>query len=186
MERQSFVRRVVAPAATVLIVMAASAILYDQSWRIGNDTLHQLTAYIFGLVLFASIGFGPLYVYPRAFFRGASGLERILASLVTPMAWNVKEMVRVSEFFTWGESLYYGLNTILLLCLCAGAVQMSLCEMACRWVRNRKTSEPVSLVTPASVIAVLAGLAGVGVLFVWGMGVHSFYIYQEGYKALFT
>jgi hypothetical protein len=166
--------------------MAVSEILYGQSWRIGNDTLHQLTAYIFGLVLFATIGFGPLYVYPRTFFRGASGLERILACLVTPVAWNAKEVVRVSEFFTWGESLYYGLNTIFLLCLCAGAIQMGLCEIACRWVHNRKVSEPVSVVTPASVIAVLAGLAGVSVLFVWGAGVHSFYIYQEGYKALFT
>lgn len=186
MERQSFVRRVVAPAATVLIVMAASAILYDRSWRIGNDTLHQLTAYIFGLVLFASIGFGPLYVYPKAFFRGASGLERILASLVTPMAWNAKEVVRVSEFFTWGESLYFGLNSVFLLCLCVGAIQMGLCEMACRGVRNRAISEPVPVITPVSLIAVLVGLVGAGVLFLWGMGVHWFYIYQEGYKALFT
>lgn len=186
MERQSFMRRVASPALTVLILMAASAIFYDQSWRIGNDALHQLTAYVFGLVLFASIGFGPLYVYPKAFFRGASGPERILASLVTPAVWNAKEMVRVSEFFTWGESLYYGLNTVFLLSLCAGAVQMGLCEMACRWARNRKIPESFSVVTPASVIAVLAGLAGVGFLFVWGMGVHSFYIYQEGYKALFT
>ena len=37
MERHSFVNRVVAPALTVVILMAASAILYDQSWRIGND-----------------------------------------------------------------------------------------------------------------------------------------------------
>ena len=186
MERQSFVRRVVSPAVPVLILLASSAIVYGQSWRIENDTVHRLTAYIFGLVLFASIGFGPLYVYARAFFRGARGLEKILASLVTPMAWNVKEVVRVSEFFTWGESLYYGLNTIFLLCLCAGAVQMGLCEMVCRWVRNRKISKPVSVLTPAPVIAVLAGAAAVGVLFVWGMGVHAFYIYQEGYKALFT
>ena len=81
MERQGFARRAAAPAGTVLFVMAASAILYDQSWRIDNDTLHQLTAYVSGVVLFVSIGFGPLYVYPRAFARGAGALERILAAL---------------------------------------------------------------------------------------------------------
>lgn len=185
MERQSLIRRAVAPAATVVIVMAASAILYDQSWRIGIDALHQLTAYVSGLILFVSIGFGPLYVYPKAFFRGASALEGILACLVTPVAWDVKEMLRVSEYFTWGESLYYGLNTIFILCLCVVAAQMGICEMVCRWARNRQVSDPVSVVTPASLIPVVLGLTGVGTFFLWGGGVHSFYIYQEGYKALF-
>ena len=185
MERQSLIRRAVAPAATVVIVMAASAILYDQSWRIDIDALHQFTAYVSGLILFVSIGFGPLYVYPKAFFRGATALERILACLVTPVAWDVKEMLRVSEYFTWGESLYYGLNTIFILCLCVVAAQMGICEMVCRLVRNRQVSEPVPVVTPASLIPVVVGLLGVGVFFLWGGGASSFYIYQEGYKALF-
>jgi hypothetical protein len=186
MERDRFVTRAVLPAAAVLSVWAAGTLVYCHSWRIDNDSLHQWTAYLSGLILFASIGFGPLYVYPRAFFLGASARERVLASLATPVAWNVKEIVRVSEFFTWGESLYYGMNTIFLLSLSAAAIQMGLCEMACRRLRNRRLSEHAPVATPAPVIAVLAGLVGVGVLFVWGQGVHSFYIYQEGYKALFS
>jgi hypothetical protein len=185
MERQSFMSRAFKPAATMLMVWLASEIVYGQSWRIGNEPLHQLVAYAAGLVLFASIGFGPLYVYPRAFFRGASVLERVLASLATPIAWDVKEILRVSEYFTWGESLYYGLNTIFLLSLSVVAIEIGLCEMACRWLRNRDTTEPLSVATPAPLMSVLAGLAGVGLLFVWGTGVHAFYIYQEGYKALF-
>jgi hypothetical protein len=94
-------------------------------------------------------------------------------------------MLRVSEYFTWGESLYYGLNTIFLLCLCVVAMQIGFCEMACRWVRKREAPEPLPVVTPATLIPVLVGLLGVGVLFAWGTGVHAFYIYQEGYKALF-
>lgn len=185
MEKQSFVRRAVLPAMTVLVVMLASLILYSHAWRIENDAVHQLIAYVSGVVLFVSIGFGPLYAYPRAFFRGASGSERILASLVTPVAWDVKEILRVSEYFSWGESLYYGLNTIFVLCLCVAAAQMGICEMVCRAVHNRRVSEPVSVVTPASLIPVLGGLLGVGAFFLWGGGVHAFYIYQEGYKALF-
>lgn len=186
MERQSLLRRAVAPAATVLLVWAAGEVLYSQSWRTGNETLHHLVAYVSGLVLFAGIGFGPLYVYPRAFFRGANAWERILASLATPFVWNVKEVIRVSEYFTWGESLYYGLNTIFLLSLSAAAVQMGLCEMVCRRLRNRRVPEHAKVVTPAPLVAVLLGFSAVGVLFVWGKGVHAFYIYQEGYKALFT
>ncbi len=174
------------PAVTVLIVMVVSLILYNHSFRIDNDAIHQITAYISGLVLFLSIGFGPLYVYPKAFLRGASAMERVLASLVTPVAWDVKEILRVSEFFSWGESLYYGLNTIFLLCLCVVAAQMGVCEMVCRSIRNRQTSTPVPVLAPAALVAVLLGLLGVGVFFLWGGGVHSFYLYQEGYKALFT
>ncbi len=186
MERQPFVRRAVLPALTVLIVMLASLIVYSHAWRIDRDPIDRVTAYIAGLVLFASIGFGPLYVYPTAFFRGASARERILASLVTPVVWDVKEILRVSEYFTWGESLYYGLNTIFLMCLCAAAVQMGVCEMVCRWIRNRQASDRVPVVVPAALIAVVLGFAGVGALFLWGGGVHAFYLYQEGYKALFT
>lgn len=186
MERESFSRRFVSPAITVLVVMAASAVLYDQAWRIGNDGIHQLAAYLAGVILFVSIGFGPLYIYPRAFFRGATCLERVLACLVTPMIWTLKEVVRVSEFFSWAEALYYGLNPLFLGCLCAAAAQMGFCEMACRRLRNRYRPEPLPVVTPAALIAALAGLAGLGVILGWGMGVHSFYMYQEGYKGLFT
>ncbi len=186
MERQSFFRRAVAPAATLLLVWAASAILCNHAWRLGNETLHQVTAYLSGVVLFASIAFGPLYVYPRAFFRGASTLERIAASLATPIAWDVKEILRVREYFSWGESLYYGLNPIFLLCLCAAAVQMGFCEMACRRLENRKMPEPAPVVTPGCLAPVFVGLFGVGVFFAWGGGVNAFYIFQEGYKALFT
>jgi hypothetical protein len=185
MERQSFFHRAVAPAATVLIVMVVSLMLYNHAWRIGSHSLHQFTAYVSGLLLFVSIGFGPLYVYPNAFFRGASAPERILACLVTPVAWDVKEILRVSEYFSWGESLYYGLNTIFLLCLCVVAAQMGICEMVCRSLRNRRVSAPVPVVTPASLIPAVLGLAGVGTFFLWGGGVHTFYLYQEGYKALF-
>ena len=185
MERQSFIRRAVVPAATVLMAMVGSLVLYNQSWRIGSDALHQLTAYVSGLILFVSIGFGPLYVYPKAFFRGASALERVLVCLVTPVAWDVKEILRVSEYFSWGESLYYGLNTIFLLCLCVVATQMGICEMVCRWVRNRQVPDPVAVVSPATLIPVILGLAGVGIFFLWGGGASSFYLYQEGYKALF-
>jgi hypothetical protein len=186
MEQQNFTRRVVTPALAVLIVMVGSWILYDQAWRIGSHAMHQRTAYLAGILLFLSIGFGPLYVYPRAFFRGASLGERILASLVTPVAWNAKEILGVSEVFTWGESLYYGLNPVFFMCLSVAAVQMGLCEMVCRRLRNRGVSEPAPVVTPTPLVAVVVGLVCMAVLLLWDMGAQGFYIFQEGYKALFT
>ncbi len=167
-------------------VWAASAILYDQSWRIDNDAVHQWTAYLAGIVLFLSIGFGPLYVYPRAFFRGASLAERVLASLATPVVWNIKEIIRVSRIFTWGESVYYGLNPLFLQCLCACALQMGLCEIACRRARKGKNAPGAPVVTAGPLLAIALGVGGTFLLFVWGKGVYAFYIFQEGYKALFT
>ena len=186
MERLSFARRVVAPALAVLIVMVASWVVYDQAWRIGNHAIHQCTAYLAGILLFLSIGFGPLYVYPTAFFRGASLGERILASLLTPVAWDVKEILRVSEVFSWGESLYYGVNPVFLMCLSVAAVQMGLCEIVCRRLRNRLVSEPVPVVTPVPLVAVVVGLVCMALLLLWDMGAQGFYIFQEGYKAIFT
>ncbi|MEW6444015.1 MAG: hypothetical protein AB1640_23975 [bacterium] len=184
-DRPSALRRLVLPVAPVLLAMAAATLAYNLSWRIEDDSVHQATALLSGIVLFASIGFGALFTYPMAFFQGAAVAERILACLATPLAWNLKEMVRVSEFFTAGETLYYGINSIFLLTVIGTFAQMGICEMVCRRSLARRGRTHVRVVTAVPVLSVLLGIAAVAVMLVWGRGVHWFYIYMEGYKALF-
>ncbi len=112
--------------------------------------------------------------------------ERIIACLITPLVWNLKEMVRVSEFFTLGETLYYGLNTVFLLAVFSALGQMGLCELICCWRLGKRSEEPVKVFSPAPVIAILVGLAALYVCLLWGLGVHFFYIYIEGYRAIFV
>ena len=184
-EKKSFVQRFIVPAGIVLIIMIVSLLAYFNAWRIDNDLLHRSIAFIFGLLLFISIGFGSLLVYPLMYFRGASGGERVLGSLITPIVWTIKELVRVSEYFTIGETLYYGLSSIFLLIFLGTLGLMGIVELLCRQ-RIKKRIDPTSrVITPLPVAAILIGLAALYIIFIWGVGVHWFYIYQEGYKALF-
>jgi hypothetical protein len=185
MQKASFVKRFVIPVSIVLLTMAATSAIYSYSWRINNDTLQWIIANISAVLLFVSIGFGALVIYPMAFFRGASTAERIIASLVTPLAWDIKEIVRVSEFFTYSEALYYGLNQVFLLSIFGAFAQMGLCELICRWRLGRRGEAPARVFSAIPVISILLGLGAFYVILIWGVGVHFFYIYIEGYKALF-
>jgi hypothetical protein len=91
----------------------------------------------------------------------------------------------VTQFFTLGESVYYGLNQVLLLCMFGAFAQMGLCEMICRWRLNKRGEGPLRVISSGPVVSIASGLVAFFVLMVWGLGVHYFYIYMEVYKALF-
>jgi hypothetical protein len=188
MEQKSLSKRFILPVAIVLGAMIVTSIIYlHLAWKIdGDNPLRPLVTTVSAWALFISIGFGALYIYPKGFFGGASVAERIIGCLVTPLVWNVKEMVRVSEFFTLGETLYYGLNTVFLLAVFSALGQMGLCELVCRWRLGKRSREPVKVFSPAPVIAIFVGLAALYVCLLWGLGVHFFYIYIEGYRAIFV
>src|SRR4030042_4353563 len=138
MQRASFVKRFWFPTAIAGLALLASHVVYHPSRLIDNEAIHQEVAFVAGLVhLFVLMG-GSLIGYPMAFFMGAKPLERVIACLITPILWTVTEIIRVSEFFTVGESLYYGLNSQVLLFLSLASLQMGLCEMICRWWAQRK------------------------------------------------
>ena len=61
---------------------------------------------------------------------------------------------------------------------------MGLAEMICRW-RLRRRGVKVRVVSMMPVAGLVLFGAGVYVIFLWGMGVHYFYLYMEGYKAIF-
>lgn len=172
------------PVGVVGVAMAASFIIYNNAWRIDNDFLHQLLANVFAWVLFLSIGIGALLVYPMAYSRGAALGERVLAALAVPVIWAGKEVVRVADAFTWGEALYFVLNPLIIVVFCAVIAEMGFCEILCRRAR-KKRGEAISVVTYPALLALCGGLSIALAIFGWGFGVHSFYIFQEGYKALF-
>ncbi len=188
MEKKSVLKRSVIPATIVLHVMIFSGIVYFHlAWRMeAGGSLRAVLTWASSWLLFISIGFGTLYIYPRGFFRGAGATERIAACFVTPVVWNLKEMVRVNEFFSLGETLYYGLNTSFLLAVFGTLGLIGLCEIICRRKLAKTSSEPVKVLTPAPIAAIISGLAALFVCLLWGGGVHFFYIYIQGYRALFV
>ena len=184
MVKGSFTKRFVRPAAEVLIVMAVSFIVYNISWRIENRFLHDGLAYVFGVIYFSSLAFGTLYVYRQAFFRGAGPAERILCSLINPFIWSTKEVVVLTGIYTLGESLYFYLNPVNVLLYSGVLAQIGLSEILCRR-KMKRSGQPVRVVTVPAAAALILGLSSVVLMFAWELGVHHFYIFQEGYKALF-
>jgi hypothetical protein len=136
------------------------------------------------LTVFFGVGCGALYVYPAAYFRGATLVERICTCLMTPALYTASDVLRVREFFSWGESLYFALSPGFQLILLANLGCMGLAEMLCRLSLRRK-GVVIRVITPLPLAAVLLLPVGVYVIVIWGFGVHWFYVYQQGYKALF-
>ncbi|MBS3759340.1 MAG: hypothetical protein KGY61_11830 [Desulfobacterales bacterium] len=168
--------------AAVLLMMAAAKVLYNMPWPELAPALHQPAAFIFALLLNVSIVFGPSVIYPLGRFRGAAPRICIMACLLTPVVWNIWEIIRVTAYFSVAESLYYGLNPLFLGALAFTAAQMGFWEAVYR-VRRKEPGEKAHAAGP--IFIVLASLALVYVFCFWAMGQHWFYLYQAGYKALF-
>lgn len=182
--RRSLWERAIKPMLALLILVVIAIALYNNFWRLGLPSLQRIAGHLFGLTVFFSVGCGALYVYWRSYFRGATLSERIGACLVTPVLYTASDVLRVREFFSWGESLYFGLSPGFQLILLANLGCMGLAEMLCR-LSLRRRGAVIRVVTPLPLAAVLLLPVGVYVILIWGLGVHWFYVYQQGYKALF-
>ena len=178
-------RAVIWPTLTVLLAMILGLLVYENTWKLAGPAVHRPIAYLAGVVAFVSIGFGPLLIYPIGRARGVPLGIVIAACFVTPVCWNAKEMVRVLDFFTPAEALWWGLNPAFLLAFAGAWGEMGLCELVHR-ARRRTGGTPLRVVTAAPVLGIVFGLVALYALLIWGGGVHTFYLYMEGYRALFT
>jgi len=104
--RQSFIRRVLLPAALVLAVMIISTNIYDLSRHIESRLLHGLLANGSAVFMFLSIWLGALFANTLAFFRGATFAERILVCLATPLVWCAKILSGFWGIYSGGEFLF--------------------------------------------------------------------------------
>jgi hypothetical protein len=184
MEKQRFFKRFVVPVAILLAVMIGSRIIYFNSSLIDNHAAYQFVAVVSGLIHFFSIGFGTLFIYPVTYFNGAGKTERMIACLITPLAWNFLEILKMAKVFPVLESLYYGLNSLAILTFTMTLTLMGICEMVCRYVAKRKGGE-VKVVTPVPVLSIVALFIVIYITAIWGNGAHWFYIFMNGYIALF-
>lgn len=184
MEKQSFIRRFITPVFIIFIVMSMSWVVYNLSWRLTDPALHHILANISGTLLFLSVAFGTLVVYPMALFRGASLPMRIVASLINPFIWETKEFFRMLTSFGFLESLFYYLNPLNIWLLLGIITQMGLLEMVCRW-RLKRRGEDVRVFSIGAITAFLLGLFLVIALYAWGRGENVFSYYLELYRMIF-
>ena len=184
MRRQSFSRRFLFPTGSLLLLVILSYVAYKSSWRLSSPAWYHGLAFVAGIIFFVSLGFGTLVVYPKTYFRGASAAERIVASLVSPCLWGLKEVVVLSGIYTWPESWYFFLNPVNILLFSVVLAEMGFSEIICRR-RAHKLGEVSGGFSWLALAAVVMGLSSAILPVIWGLGVHHFYIFQEGYKALF-
>ena len=172
------------PVLVVFLVMASSWLVYNLSWRLDNVALHRVLASFSGTLLFLSVEFGGLLVYPMAYFRGATWKERILASLINPFLWATKECIRLSISFSLLECFYYYLNPLNAWLLLSVTAEMALAELMCRG-RRRRRGEDVRVLHPTAVAVLLVSLSLVVSLYAWGEGENVYVIFLEGYRVFF-
>jgi hypothetical protein len=177
MRNQAFSQRIVVPTAMVLVTMILSRVIYFHS--------SASVATVSGLVMFLSIGFGTFLIYPMSFFRGASMTERIVGCLVTPLVWNGIEMYKVSQAFTPAESLFYGVNIIIIGTVAGQFLIMGICDPLCRLQEKRAGREGPRVVSLFAVLASLCGILGIYLVLMWGEGVGLHYLLIGLYKELF-
>lgn len=184
MEKQDYKKRFLYPVAVIFLIMSASWIIYNAVWRLDSRVVHQFLAAISGTLLFLSVTLGPLFIYPTAYFRGASLRERVSASLVNPFLWATKEVVRLFVSYSFAESLYYYLNPLAIALFFGVVAQMGLAELVCRW-RQARNGEEVRVFSTGALGATGVGLVVVIFLFVWGQGENAYVIFLSGYREIF-
>ena len=178
MQNRDIVQRIVFPTSIVLVTMLLARLVYSHS--------SSSVATVAGVILFLSIGFGTLLIYPMSFFRGAAIEERIIGCLVTPVVWNGIEIYNVSEAFTLPESLFYGLNILFLGTVAGQFLMMGVCDFLCRLRLRRVRQEAVNAIAPFAVLACLFGILGIYLVLVWREGVGLHYLLIDVYKNLFV
>jgi apolipoprotein N-acyltransferase len=191
MEKKAFASRFLWPVGVALGVWAGLNFLTDHLYWFGSGVPYRAAAFSLYLLLGLLIAFGSFFLYPVLFFRGASLKERVIGSYAVLLLWVFVEIFRVSEYFTPGESVYYAFSPMPFGLMVYQVGYMSLCEMICRWRLKKNGVRGIKIFTPGPLIGVGVLLVMNYVMIFWGVpdespGTKWFYIYQEGYKALFT
>ena len=171
-------------------VWAGLNFLTDHLHWFGGGVPYRAAAFSTYLLLGLLIAFGSFFLYPVLFFRGASLRERVVGSYAVLLLWVPVEIFRVSEYFTLGESFYYALSPMPFGLMVCQVGYMSLGEMICRWRLKKRGVGGVKIFTAGPLIGVGVLLVMNYLMILWGVpeespGTKWFYIYQEGYKALF-
>jgi hypothetical protein len=184
-DKQPFSRRFIIPVGIMLLVWIVLDILYSNAGIVGHAPTYHTLAFILGILLFISIGFSPLILYPVMYLKGSGAGERILGAFMVPLAFSIKEIIRVSEYFTIPESIYYGLSSVCLLAMLGSFGLMGIGEIISRSITRKRGLSTKAVVSPVSIIVIVFSIAALYFILIWGAGVHWFYVYVEGYKYLF-
>jgi len=177
-------KRVFIPVLSVFVVMSVSYAGYFGSRHLEGGLVQQWMACFFGITYFISIAFGTLYVFTSVRLRGASLSQCILASLVNPLVWMTKEVLRLMESHPFLESLYWYFNPLDIWLLSFVIMEMGLATLMVRNILKQR-GEAVRVFTFGPVLTVLGSLIFAVSVYAWGEGENVYVYFLEGYRLLF-
>jgi len=188
-QREPFTRRVLRPAGVALGAWVLLNIMTSHLEWFGSGQTYRTAAAILYPLLGVTITFSSLILYSVMYARGASATERTLWACIVPVVYILKEIWRVSAFFTLAESFYYALAPSLLGLLVGQIGFLCLCEMFWRWRDKREGS--IRIMTTGPAVGLVIWVVMTYFMFFWGSlgdtpGSKWFYLYMDGYKALFV
>lgn len=185
-ERRFFKDRFLVPVSVPLAIWLALHVLCNNIDIIRDPALYRGTAFLAHVLVVIVVGFSSaLFVFPLMYSRGSTLAERIAGSYLLPLLFIVKEVYRVNEFFTFGESLYYAFSSMLLLLILGQAGLIGISEIICRYRYRRRGLLSGPVLSAGPVLSLLLSIAAIFVILIWNTGENWFYFYQEGYRILF-
>ncbi|MCD4718902.1 MAG: hypothetical protein K8S13_03465 [Desulfobacula sp.] len=173
------------PAGIVLCFWLFLNLAYHLIGTIDDVSLYRTLAAVICVLLYVSVGFSSLLIYPVMYFNGASFKLRVMGVYIMPLAWCIKEFIRATSGVTLLEGLFYVLFTSLQLWLLIGQVGLiGVSELVCRAIVKRKNAS-IKIVTPGPIIAILISLAATYFIIIWGGGLNFHLMIKMIYVKLF-
>jgi hypothetical protein len=186
MMQTTFYKRVLVPSGIVLFLMILSINIYDFSPDIGlnHPGLRRILSDISALFMFISIWLGAFIAHPLAYGAGASMKERVLAGLITPLAWSAKMVYGAGCIYGGWELTYWSFHPLIVGVIGVAILEMGVAEIVCRLAYRKKSPIPERVMHPSVVIMLFTGLIVVPVA-LWNGGTFLFYIFVDIYTMLF-
>jgi len=180
----SFVKRLVIPASIGLGVFLVLFRTYYASWYIENRFLHWLLTDLGGALYGLYVMFSVAFVYPLLVKRGARPMERVVGAFVPTFFWCAKEVLRMADFFPFGQSLFFLLFPIQFNIVSMAFGQMGICEIVRRIIERRRGHAEIRVMTGLPVAAI-AVMIVVSLFTNFDGGVTYFFLYNDLYRSLF-
>lgn len=179
-----FLKRFIIPACIGLGIFLILFWLYYSSWYIDNRVIHYLFTDVVGALFGFFVMFNVLFIYPVFFFRGASPIERVLGSFLITFFWCAKEVYRMTEFYSIGQSFFFLLFPIQFNIIIMSFGLMGLSEIGCRFIMKKYRKETLGIITPLSLSAFIIMII-VSIFTNHDGGVTYFFLYNDLYKLFF-